>query len=316
MVDDGPDGLSDSADASLANKASQPSSLSGRRMAAMTLTTEVGTVSGTVKLDGNPATDVCVHVMDPSTDPSSDVGSTCTLDSNGGYLVGDIPAGEYQVWFNPSDQFVEGQWFGADDWTGAADTVVVTAQGETTGVSADLTTGGIVAGSVTDESGAVAPGVCVTVWALGMQRGRGVCPYQSSDYEILMPPGDYLVEFTADTLRTEWFDDTYNSDSAQVVTVAARAITPARATLAPGGAIAGTVHDDDTNLPIAGVCVSASLQNEPDNHPKVSCTDDSGHYTLGGLAEGSYMLFFDDRGDHIDEWNSDKSSLRTRISCQ
>ena len=56
--------------------------------------------------------------------------------------------------------------------------------------------------------------------------------------------------------------------------------------IGPSGAIAGTIRDNDTNAPIAGVTVSAT----DGGSPHTATTDANGHYELDNLPVGTYTL--------------------------
>ena len=309
MVDDGATAIQpagDSLDSSTMKKTSLRSANTSRMAATAA---EFGSISGTVTLDGELPVDVCVGVYDDSS--GMPMGSTCDFGTGGSYQIGDLPSGTYRVNFSSTDPYVMAQWYGEQSRYGAPGVVTVSAPSLVTGIDADLVTGGFITGTITDGAGQPVGDACAIVWPAvrgNQDVGYGDCLGDGDTYNVLMPPGDYKVRFDSDTLRDEWYDDTYDESAAQVVSLAKRATETASATLAPGGAIAGTVTDADGTTPLEGVCVSLYLPSDVDLWVEHACTDSDGAYRFNGLAPRPYLVEFDGPGDYIDQWATGRDS--------
>lgn len=92
----------------------------------------------------------------------------------------------------------------------------------------------------------------------------------------------------------QWYSNALDPSTAAVVTVAANATTAGiNATLAAGGSIAGTVTDSAA-APLANICVEAIPTGTGIAQPPAAATDSAGHYSLPGIASGSYTVSFSD----------------------
>lgn len=124
-----------------------------------------------------------------------------------------------------------------------------------------------------------------------------------------LPSGDYQVYFSAwphnlpyvsefyDNARYSWEADLFHFDASQnaVLDVA----------LAPGGSIAGTVSDENTHEPIAGIWACAiDAQGIP---PRCALSDADGDYQLNGLPTGTYSVEYEggNRVNYLREFYED-----------
>jgi hypothetical protein len=248
-------------------------------------------ISGTVTAASGHAPlediDVCV----------SDVGrSDCTPTGSGGkYVARGLPSGEYKVKFVPEAsqnyvrQFYEGEATGK-----SADLVALTAGHATSGIDAQLQTGGKIAGTITDAS-SHDPLEGARVCVVGYEAPCGVSG-PTGGYEIMgLPTGSFKVRFDpyeAAGYLQQYYHGKASTSEAEAVAVTVGSTTGAvDAAMVLGGSISGTVTDatsaDGANL--VQVCASAAGGSE---YEHCAQTGSDGTYTIRGIEAGSYSVRF------------------------
>jgi len=129
-----------------------------------------------------------------------------------------------------------------------------------------------------------------------------------------LPDANYVVRFDADRANlkyvSEWHDDAVSYLDRDLLHVGAQQHLGAlNAVLADGGSIAGTVTDEDTDLPIAGIRVCAEASG---GFPE-RCVDSgaAGEYQVNGLLSGNYRVVFEggNRVNYLREAYDDVSPL-------
>lgn len=228
------------------------------------------------------------------------VGSDVT-DGSGAFLICADP-GEYAVVFNAN---------GGNDYLsevynnkkfGCGDTVTVQS-GLSTAVTAVLSMGAILTGTVTDGT---TPLSGVRVSAFGGKGGAGATTDALGVYRIGgLRSGDYYVRFDNGAEGYEYYNDRGFVDEAERVTVTEGAVTTIDAALSPFGSISGTV--DDGTLPLQGAFVEVTNDRMG---PRSDVTDAAGNFTVAGLRDGSYSVLVDPPGDRM-QWYSGKVSRET-----
>jgi hypothetical protein len=162
-----------------------------------------GDISGVVKVGTTPLSDACIWVFYAG---SSVLAAEATSEAGGNYEVVGLAATTYDVEFVPAcyGNFGNGgnvtpQWWKGATTEAHATAVTVKAGADTTGISAALTGGGQIAGTVENSSGATLAGVEVTVTAKGTSAVVAVTfSGASGNYGITgLPTGTYDVEFNA-----------------------------------------------------------------------------------------------------------------------
>jgi hypothetical protein len=285
-----------------------------------------GTVTDTI---GAPIEGICVIAE------GSSWGSFAETDAEGHYVFTDLEPDYYKVRFydcheNPT---YVGEWYDDKPTWNDADYVRVDGGESVGGIDAQLTLGGFITGTLTDESGAPAQ-ACVAAYVPDNPESIAWAFSDSSGAYRLGPlVGDARVHFadcgvsyggtgaTAGT-RTggtaavitpvpggnyvqEWYDDAPSFDDATVVPVASGIEIPGiDAQLMPGASISGVVRNE-AGTPIENACVDVV-----GDHYWASVNAWNGSYYAGQLPPGSYKVGFWDcgHGVYTGEWWNDQLS--------
>ena len=231
--------------------------------------------------------------------------------ADGSYRIAGVPAGSYQVRFNGSGAYV-GEWFDDVADQGSA-TEVVVAEGEAVvGVDASLTTGGSIAGVLTDSAGSPLEGIYV----YSVPGYRYAYTAADGSYRIAgVPAGSYQVRFNGSGAYVgEWFDDVADQGSATEVVVAeGEAVVGVDASLATAGSIIALVADPD-GQPVEG---ANTYLYRNGLYVASDVSDSEGRAVHQGLDAGEYQLYVTDpSGDHLPEWheNADTASDATPLT--
>ena len=137
-------------------------------------------------------------------------------------------------------------------------------------------------------------------------------------YELAdLSPGTYRVGFRDDAglFVPEYFDDVAVVSDAQDVVVGDGPVVGVDATLASASHITGTVTGVE-RLPLDFPYVVAYVADPASEHPwrqvSFSVPDTEGRYDLGGLAAGTYKVYFgDDQGNYLPEYFSNAATIET-----
>jgi len=232
--------------------------------------------------------------------------------SSGIYTVTGLPPGEYKLYFDPysAGNYLT-EWYDDKASFTTADQVSVAAD-LTTSVNAQLASGGIISGLVTNASQGIY-NVQVGIYDLNNVWIRSASTNTSGSYSIPgLAPANYKVFF--DTRNdgnyiSEWYDDKTSFTMADQVSVAIGLTTTANAELAGGGIISGQVTNV-SNPPQGIANVSVSIYDLNNIWIRSASTNTSGNYSIQGLATGSYKVNFDtySAGYYVGEWYNDKTS--------
>jgi len=245
-------------------------------------------------------------------------------DSSGNYTIQRLPSGSYKIYFNTAPVTFDGpgagnylsEWYNDEPSFGTANPVTVTAGNTTSGINAQLTTGGSISGKVTDSSGAGISGVPIDVYTLSNSSSsfRSATTDSSGNYTVRgLPSGSYKVCFSSDGNHLgKWYNDKSNFDPANPVTVTAGSATSGiNAQLESGGCISGKVTDP-FGAGIHYVSVLVYVLSDSSSSFNSAITDSSGNYTVEGLPSGSYKVNFTTYNEtFLGEWYNDKPSFGT-----
>ena len=204
------------------------------------------------------------------------------------------------------------------DVLNAGSPIAVSAGATTPGIDVALGPGATVSGTVTDLASVPLAGVSVSVHA---SSGFGSVYAQTdasgawSAPEGLLP-GTYFARTASDYLDELWNDlpcePFCTVTSGTPIVVGATPVGGIDFALGRLGAIAGTIVESGTGLPLANVTVVARSASSP--FPAGAITASDGSYRIGGLAPESYLLAAVD-GVHVGEIYDDAGSCYDLNSC-
>jgi hypothetical protein len=232
-----------------------------------------------------------------------------------GYTVGSgvytttpgLPAGSYRV------QFVDyGSVYAAEYYTNAylpsLATLVSLTSTNRTGIDAALSQAAVVTGVVTG------PGPLSGIYIYVYFADENVYVNSTTTdaggaYRMAgLAPTSYKLQFYDSTSQhlSEWYEDKADWDAADPIALTSGVTTTVNAELTLAGVISGTVTDEGSGLPVGNINVTA-YDAATGNYIRDDNTDSSGVYRLGGLAAGSYKLYFYDYGGvYLGEYYDDK----------
>ena len=147
----------------------------------------------------------------------------------GNYLLRSLPAGQLRVRFtNCANTDFAPEFYNDKPTLAAADGVAVTLGATTSGINAALATGGKIAGTVRDGSGAPIANACVSVYGADGKRVNGLATSAADGtYTYVgLATGSYRVEFSlcggfSTAIEREWYDDEGDLERAKPVNVTA-----------------------------------------------------------------------------------------------
>jgi len=220
-----------------------------------------GTTTQDYMLQGNPGT-ITGTVTDATT-AQPVAGATvsysagnATSDASGHYTLASVAEGTYAVTASAAGH------------GSASATVTVAAGGAATQSFALPPSPGSITGTVTDATSSLAISGATVSYSGGTTSTDAAGHYTLSS----VPVGTYQVTATATGYVAQ----------SQPVTVSTGATTTQNFALARAGTITGTVSDAGTSQAISGATVAYSGGS--------TTTDAAGHYTLSGLAAGTYTV--------------------------
>jgi Carboxypeptidase regulatory-like domain len=207
-----------------------------------------GAISGTVSLNGEPARNVGVELLDGQDNLVGDGEFSASTLQDGTYTTVDLLPGTYEVKFtSDGGSNVEFQYYSGASTLAAATTVTVTAAATTPNINAVLTTGAAISGTVTDAAtGADLDNI--EVYAEDSQgnilASAGTNP--DGTYSLAgLATGSYYLEFEdvsslsggSSDLQTQYYGDRQVLAGSTPVSVTAGQVTSGiNAALATGGA--------------------------------------------------------------------------------
>jgi hypothetical protein len=265
----------------------------------------IGQIAGTVtSATGNAplaGIEVCASSLGASPATASPTRGCALTDASGDYTIAQLQSGAYQVRFSQAyahhSNYIS-QYYQAAATPSKAAEVTVADGLTTTGIDAQLLTGGQIAGTVTSTS-THAPleevYICASPTSGGIESGPCAFTDATGAYTLMgLPTGSYIL-----TLGTDWESPSSNylggyldgrsaGGEPTPVAVNSGSVTGGtNAELQAGGQIAGTVTSAATGVGIGGILVCADNSNERCAH-----TDAAGDYTIQGVASGSTRVKF------------------------
>jgi hypothetical protein len=241
-----------------------------------------GAVTGRVT-DGNgvPVVDAAVFLYGRDT-------IVDYTDSTGAYILKGLATGSYFTCFDGSFVISAATPYGYTNTCEGGSVITDVTAGEVTTLNGRLEAAGAIGGTVSGDDGPLA-GVWVRVTTSVGAVSRSATTDENGRYQVTgLPPGEVTVCFDPTFSAGAYLRACYGDEtgSATPVTISSGQLRTADIQLQRGASITGTVTDA-SGAPIADVRVTV-----PDELYS-AVTDESGNYTLGGLAAGSYRICFD-----------------------
>jgi hypothetical protein len=257
---------------------------------------EGGRISGEVTAASSKApiadVEVCVY---PST---SEVPYGCAFTgASGEYTFSGLTTGEYKLSFVPIDDDLA-QYFNGKSSLAEGGTVSVVAGETTAGIDAELQSGGVISGTVTDAStkaGIEEIEVCLyTASDVYLYQCTSTGP--AGEYSLSgLLGGEYKVEFYgvgALDYATQFYGGTASFAEAKSISLASGGTASGiDAELHGGGLIVGHVTGAATAFGIEGV-EACALPRSGGSYGECVYTEFGGEYTLTGLPGGEYDVEF------------------------
>jgi hypothetical protein len=284
-----------------------------------------GTISGTVTGGGVAETEGSLDLYNSAGQAVSE--ADLSNNDDGTFSFVGLAPGQYRL---RVDSYGDGTFVTETWWNGGTSlktaTPITVSDSHTTTVNPTLVPGASVSGTVTDAvTHAGIQGIsvqCYTSTGYYCPGGQDVETDANGHYTLSgLGTGSATIQFS-DTDETTyasqfWTGAAVFSASTPVATTAGQSVTGINAAMVKAGTISGTVTDATTGAGVAGVEVSAY---DADGSPAgffgtdSEETDAAGHYSVSGLAPGTYTVHFitideTPAGDHYaDQWYDSKTS--------
>ncbi len=283
-----------------------------------------GAITGDVR-DGNTTQgikgiEVCAYAIggeEGNGEEGGLFGECAETNGSGEYAILELPAGRYLVEF--SSPFQSGLDYVAQYFNGAASAadatpVEVTTKSVVSGIDAQMSEGGRIAGRVTDAATAAIAGIEVCAFSTSTEGLGCALTDAQGEYVIsALAGGAYDVEFAAPpgsglNYVIQYYDGERSGAAANPVSVTEGATTAGiDAQLEEGGRIEGTVTDASTGAGVKGVLVCALTTNGESS--RCGVTDTGGGYAIAGLVGGRYKVGFDGGKNYVTQYYEDRLSL-------
>lgn len=246
-----------------------------------------GAITGTVTDDtGQPVPGVSVDVYDA--DEWEWIG-TKRSGEDGSYAFSGLQSGQYELMF-----YIEDDYIYADNTSRTVEVV----DGEPVTADLQVSTGGLITGSLTGSDGEPISNGYVEVYSADTEEyvRSGYVDYENGTYKVRgVPAGAYRILFTSNQgHRSEWFSDASSFAEADDVVVGLRETSTADAVLSLGATVAGRVSlADGSPVEWAEVQVQRLASGEEWVQETYAYTDDDGRYSSRALEPGTYRVAVD-----------------------
>jgi protocatechuate 3,4-dioxygenase beta subunit len=228
-------------------------------------------------------------------------GSACTGSDPGHWAIYGLPEGQaYKVEVSVWDGVHLGEW--AQDAT-SLDTATQFVTPAT--VDVGLASGGTLTGTLKRADGTDAEWASVEVLRASDHEVVAGTDIWSGSWSVAVPPGDYVVGFSAWPSRQYAYGAETIEDAA-VMHVGSGETVTVNDTLLGAATVEGTVVSDADGSPVAGICVELSPADPDSWGWAQGCTDEAGHYTFDVSLAGEYIAHFtDSEGRYVAEYSGD-----------
>ena len=244
---------------------------------------------------------------------------TAQTDSTGNYSITGLAANCYYIKTSNTLGFTDEFYDNSTHTSPSSATAVgVTVGNTTTGINFGLTVPGRITGRVTrDSDGMGVSGVGITVYNSSYNFTTSTGTDASGNYTVtgLATGSYYLATSNSSGLIDECYNNSNSLGSATAVSVSVNSITTGiNIALADPGSITGRVTRNTDGTGISGVGVIAG--NSYSDYVSSTTTDESGNYTITGLAADNYSVRTTNSSGFIDEYydNTTSKSSATAVN--
>jgi 5-hydroxyisourate hydrolase-like protein (transthyretin family) len=272
----------------------------------------VGTLSGSVTVEGVPVGSATVTATSASDDGFNGHTQTTTTTADGNWSM-TVPPGRYTMSAHTSDTSVADRYLPSAIDPNEAQSVVVNDGDNDEPESIVLGLAGSIDGTVTTPAGAPASQACVTAWQPddvgGIDTTATAFTDSNGNYTLSpLNPGDYTLQIdpcNAGTFGAVFHGGAVDEGAATPVRVDSGQTTQVADALLPGGRIVGVVQDaagrpDDVEIEaVSSTGARATTQ-----------ANDSGQFQFLDLDAGTWKLKFEGWCDLSQGWSWYRSALR------
>jgi len=269
-------------------------------------------LSGTVvDIDTNvilPGTTVFAYSADGTSIAS-------TLSDSAGNFAFAVPPGSYKlVAADVSHIYAAGFADDANSFSNAH-TLTPGAGQSISAIRIPLHRAGVVAGKVTESTGAVLAGISVAAYNNDGSQRTVATTDPSGSYKLTLPPGDFRIAAfdSFGVFVTQFYPQRVLFSNATSVAVTAAQTTPSiDFALGRGAHFNGNIVDLTTQTPIEGVSVGA--YDDAGNQMNVGVTDSMGNYTLV-IPSGRFKLAaFDARFRYVTRYGGGSPNYENAVA--
>ncbi|NJM06390.1 hypothetical protein HC891_09660 [Candidatus Gracilibacteria bacterium] len=273
-----------------------------------TTITGTATISGTVTdaVSGDPISSISVVAT------AANSSGFTTTDSNGNYVLNELPAGEYVVEFYTFSKNYLDEYYDDKPDFASADRVTVADGAAVTNIDAALSAGGIISGTVSGVGGIKLDDVDVDAYRI-VAGSRVFEGSQATDEDgqfriDRLPTGTYELEVEVSYFDNEVTRAYLNRVVENINVTAGQTTANTNITLSKGAQISGSVVSGST--PLDNISVIAYDAASGDYVGFIGNTDSDGTYISQGLPTGSYAIEFSNSNDiYLDEFYNNVQTL-------
>jgi RHS repeat-associated protein len=267
-----------------------------------------GTISGMVK---SAATSLPLESVFVCRYPAhEEYFGTCTYtNAQGEYSFSGLAATEYKLAFSSNANYLTQYYHGKGSLVEAEPVAV--APGETKSeIDVAMQPGGEITGTATSTASKLpVAGATVTAYTTSGSYVTSATTNAKGEYALeRLPSGSYKVGFNAteQNLVPQYYEAKSALGEAAAVSVTTGSTTfGIDAALQAGGGLSGTVTNAVTKAPLASAYVS--VQSTSGSYEATGYTNTKGEYSVKGLAEGAYKVYFYASGFETQYYNGKRS---------
>lgn len=263
-----------------------------------------GEITGTTtNKSGARLSDICVEPVGSAAFNNFEALYVLAVSDRGTYQLHGLPAGSYRLEMSPcglSASPYASVWWPGKPSARSAKSIHVKVGQTVAHINEVMPVGGVISGTVTNQSNAPVKGICALVYPVGsLSSSQGITlggsgipvTNAAGQYKIIgLDPGSYQVQFqlgcgnSGNYLTTDYpgkiklnYGQVAGGINAQLLT---------------GATLSGTVTGAATDKPVKGVCVYLSGGAKTDYYNPPQTTNAAGAYSFDQMPAGTYYTIF------------------------